>query len=314
MSMGCFMTTKRRGRWGRALRRGLAGVRADEPSEVDRINTRWFEMSNDMLAEANLSGYFVRVNGEWERTLGWTPDEMLSRPMLDFVHPDDVHATAAVAGALDDRPDEVVNYENRYRAKDGSWRWLLWNARSDGQRKYAVARDITDRKALEQERQGLFERVQEMSRTDSLTGLPNRRSWDDEVTRALARSRRSGQPLTLAMVDLDHFKRFNDSHGHQAGDALLAEVSATWRRELRSTDFLARYGGEEFALLLPDCTPDEAAQVFEHLRAATPHDQTCSVGIAHWDRCETAEDLLSRADAALYEAKRVGRDRVVISV
>jgi diguanylate cyclase (GGDEF)-like protein len=91
------------------------------------------------------------------------------------------------------------------------------------------------------------------------------------------------------------------------------DVAASWRRALRATDFLARYGGEEFALLLPDCPPDEALRLLDRLRAATPDGQTCSVGIAHWDRFESAEALLARADAALYEAKRVGRDRVVIS-
>lgn len=292
---------------------GLTGFLSDERSRIGAADTRWFEMSNDMLCEASLEGYFTRLSDQWERSLGWTREELMSRPFVEFIHPDDLAATAAVAGALSERPDEVKNFENRYRAKDGSWRWLLWNSRSDEHRKYAVARDITDRKLLEQERQELLDRVASMARTDSLTGLPNRRAWEEEVRRAIVSAQRFGHPLALAMVDLDRFKVFNDAHGHPAGDALLADIAVSWRLTLRATDFLARYGGEEFALLLPDCPPHETADVIERLRAATPQDQTCSVGFAYWDRSESPEQLVARADAALYEAKAIGRDRVVMS-
>ncbi|MDQ1708785.1 MAG: hypothetical protein QOG49_170 [Frankiaceae bacterium] len=296
-----------------ALFGGVGGILSDQQTRTGLDNTRWFEMSNDLLVEGDLQGNFTRLNGQWERCLGWSREELMSRPMLDFVHPDDVAGTAAVAARLEAGPDETVNFENRYRAKDGSYRWLLWNSRSDGHRKYAVARDITERKALEQERQHLFDRVQELSRTDPLTGLPNRRSWEEEIRRSVARAQRTGDPLALAMVDLDYFKPFNDAHGHQAGDALLVEAAARWGEPLRATDFLARYGGDEFGLLLPGCEPADAPRLLERLRAATPQEQTCSVGIAHWDGTERAEDLVGRADAALYDAKRVGRDRVVAS-
>jgi diguanylate cyclase (GGDEF)-like protein len=235
----------------------------------------------------------------------------MARPFREFIHPDDLAATMVIATSLDARPDEVVNFENRYRARDGSYRWLLWSARSDEHRKYAVARDITDRKRLEQEHQDLLAQVQAMARTDSTTGLPNRRSWEEEVPKAIARAQRHGYPLAVALADLDHFKLFNDAHGHPAGDALLTEVAASWRRTLRATDFIARYGGEEFGLLMPDCPPEEAESLVARLRAATPQDQTASVGIAHWDGSESAESIVSRADAAMYEAKYAGRDRIV---
>jgi diguanylate cyclase (GGDEF)-like protein len=176
-----------------------------------------------------------------------------------------------------------------------------------------VARDITERKRLEQERQDLLDRVEAMARTDQITGLPNRRAWEEEVRHAMARAQRHDHPLALALADLDHFKQFNDTHGHPAGDALLAEAAASWRTALRVTDFLARYGGEEFALLLPDCPPEEVLGLLERFRAATPQDQTVSIGIAYWDGAETAESLVARADAALYAAKAAGRDRVMTS-
>jgi diguanylate cyclase (GGDEF)-like protein len=117
--------------------------------------------------------------------------------------------------------------------------------------------------------------------------------------------------VCVAMIDLDRFKRFNDELGHQAGDRLLKEAAAAWRSELRSTDTLARYGGEEFAALLPGCDPDQGVRLLERLRAATPAGQTCSAGVASWDGTEDAAALVARADAALYEAKSAGRDRVV---
>jgi len=159
----------------------------------------------------------------------------------------------------------------------------------------------------------------ELARTDELTGLPNRRAWDEELKRELARARRHAWPACAVMLDLDSFKRFNDLNGHQAGDALLAEAAAAWRAVLRETDFMARYGmvarygGEEFALILPDCPLEHAIVVTERLREAMPGRQTCSAGIASWDGSEGAHALMGRADVALYEAKRLGRDRAVVA-
>ncbi len=284
------------------LARQLARVRAAE--------RRWFEDSNELLVEASLDGYFTRLSAGWETRLGWTRDELMSRPFREFIHPDDLATTVPLATALDRAPGEILDFENRYRTKDGDWRWLLWSARSDAQRKYAVARDITDRKRLEQERQELLDRVAHMARTDALTGLPNRRSWNEELHREIERARRTDHPLTLAMIDLDHFKSFNDAHGHAAGDDLLAQAAADWRAVLRTTDVLARYGGEEFAVMLPGCTADEALELLERLRASTPDEQTCSVGVSQLRDDDEPADLVARADAAMYEAKRAGRDRV----
>jgi diguanylate cyclase (GGDEF)-like protein len=161
------------------------------------------------------------------------------------------------------------------------------------------------------ERAGLLARLEAVARTDDLTGLANRRSWDEELPRELARAHRQRQSVCVAMIDLDRFKRFNDELGHQAGDRLLKEAAAAWRSELRATDTLARYGGEEFAVLLPGCDPDQAVSLLQRLRGATPAGQTCSAGVASWDGTEDAGTLVARADAALYQAKSGGRDRVV---
>ncbi|MDQ6915343.1 MAG: diguanylate cyclase [Actinomycetota bacterium] len=161
------------------------------------------------------------------------------------------------------------------------------------------------------ERADLLARLEAVARTDDLTGLANRRAWDEHLPRELARAEREGRPLCVAMLDLDRFKEYNDERGHQAGDRLLKEVAATWREMLRPSDLLARYGGEEFGLLLPHCPLERGLEVVERLRTVTIAGQTCSAGVAAWDCEESPDKLVSRADGALYEAKKAGRDRAV---
>jgi diguanylate cyclase (GGDEF)-like protein/PAS domain S-box-containing protein len=172
---------------------------------------------------------------------------------------------------------------------------------------------ISAEAAVAIERAALLERLERMTRTDELTGLTNRRAWDSEVSREVVRAGREQQPLAIAMLDLDRFKLYNDQLGHQAGDRLLKEAAGAWRSVLRETDLLARYGGEEFAVALPGCDSDLATRLVERLRAVTPGGQSCSAGLACWDGEESADDLLGRADAALYEAKQGGRDRTVLA-
>jgi diguanylate cyclase (GGDEF)-like protein len=155
------------------------------------------------------------------------------------------------------------------------------------------------------------EQVRELARRDELTGLPNRRAWTDELPRALEQARQSGLPVSVCMVDLDHFKAYNDTHGHQAGDRLLKEAAAVWLDRLRQSDILARYGGEEFIVLLPGTDLHQACEIMERVRPVTPAAQTFSCGAAAWDTTETSEELIARADTALYNAKNTGRDRIV---
>jgi diguanylate cyclase (GGDEF)-like protein len=156
----------------------------------------------------------------------------------------------------------------------------------------------------------LYRVVERLARTDGLTGVANRRHWDEELPREMARATRSGQQLCVALLDLDHFKAYNDRHGHQAGDRLLKAAAAAWQGRLRRSDLLARYGGEEFAVLLPDCGLDDAMEIAERLRTAQP-EGTCSLGVAAWDGREEDAQLVARADRALYAAKAGGRNRCV---
>jgi diguanylate cyclase (GGDEF)-like protein len=164
------------------------------------------------------------------------------------------------------------------------------------------------------ERVSLLARLETIARTDELTGLPNRRAWQEELPRELARAQRTAEPMCVAMLDLDHFKIYNDERGHLAGDRLLKEVAGAWTGQLRETDILARYGGEEFALVLPSCTPEGALEIVERLRAVTPSGQTCSAGISTWDGTGSAGELIEQADGALYDAKRSGRNQTTLAV
>jgi diguanylate cyclase (GGDEF)-like protein len=161
------------------------------------------------------------------------------------------------------------------------------------------------------ERERLQAQLGRMARTDALTGLPNRRAWDEALDRVLAQADRSGSPVCVALLDLDHFKEFNDLNGHPAGDSHLKEAASLWRTRLRSADLIARYGGEEFAVLLAETELSQAGQVVEALRSGVPREETVSAGIALWDGAESGAELVARADRAMYEAKRQGRNRTV---
>jgi diguanylate cyclase (GGDEF)-like protein len=150
-----------------------------------------------------------------------------------------------------------------------------------------------------------------MARTDALTGLPNRRAWDEALDRELAMANRTSAPVCVALLDLDRFKEFNDLNGHSAGDTHLKEAAAVWRDRLRSADLIARYGGEEFAVLLTATDALQAQEIIETLRACVPSQETVSAGIAEWDGVESGAELLIRADRALYAAKRNGRNRTI---
>jgi diguanylate cyclase (GGDEF)-like protein len=172
-----------------------------------------------------------------------------------------------------------------------------------------VARQSDALRARDRERTMLLNQVQALAATDELTGLPNRRTWNVCLERALAAAGPVG--CCVALLDLDRFKALNDDHGHEAGDRALCENADAWRAELRPQDTLARLGGDEFAVLLPDCDVSSARLVVDRLRAATRAGVTASAGVAEWDRHEAPAELQARADALLYHAKLGGRDRTV---
>jgi len=159
----------------------------------------------------------------------------------------------------------------------------------------------------------LMTQLSQLAREDGLTGVANRRTLDERLPQEMARATRQKYALSVVMIDLDHFKRFNDRRGHAAGDELLRNAAQAWQRQLRPTDLLARYGGEEFTLVLPACDEMQAEHMVERLQPLVPERQTFSAGIAVWNGFDNPQELLSAADRALLQAKRGGRNRVVVS-
>jgi diguanylate cyclase (GGDEF)-like protein len=167
------------------------------------------------------------------------------------------------------------------------------------------------------------QRLRQLSTTDRLTGTANRGFFDQRLAEEESRARRYGHPFSVALVDVDHFKRFNDSHGHVAGDLALQTLAETLRGSVRKSDLVARYGGEEFALILPETGLEEAARKMELMRrlvaaAEIEIDPTLivkidvSVGVAAYPRDGAdGRAVLAAADTRLYEAKRAGRGRVI---
>ncbi len=267
---------------------------------------RLFEMTSDLLAAISLDGQFTLLNPAWEQVLGWSTAELKAAPMQELVHPDDLEQTLALTLAVHHRPAQFVNFTNRYRHRDGSWRWLLWSARCDGVAWYAAAKDVTDRMWLE--RQALH---------DPLTKLPNRLLLMDRARQAVARLRRSHGPIALLFIDLDRFKAINDNLGHAVGDHLLISVAERLEETLRDSDTVARLGGDEFVILAEDLDSDaEALAVAERVLHALEEpflvgsaevSMLASVGvsISHDPEAEP-EDLLREADVAMYRAKGSG--------
>jgi diguanylate cyclase (GGDEF)-like protein len=161
-------------------------------------------------------------------------------------------------------------------------------------------------RAVAHEMQLLARRLREEAVIDDLTGLLNRRGWRYNAPRELARSARTQRPVAVAMIDLDKFKALNDSLGHSEGDRVLRETAERLQATLRLGDVVARLGGDEFVALLCNSTLDAALRAIARLRQLTPADASFSAGIAVWDREEELEEVLHRADIALYAAKSNG--------
>ena len=436
---------------------------------------RFFNLSLDVFCIRDLNGYIKRLNSAWERNLGYTSQEILTRPYTDFIHPEDIDATLAKVKTLGHT--NTIAFDNRYRAKDGTYHWLRWNETAHNGLVYAAARDITERRraetalarhadevalisqtmdvlqscetvdeaykvidsmakqlfpdlsgavyhlaasrnllervaswgnksptenfigpsdclGLKRGRPGLTHpdfplhclhvddhstpyicvpmvalndtigilhlrqensavRIEEshlafavriaeqialtlanlrlretlrvQSIRDPLTGLFNRRYLEESLEREIHRASRNDSPLSVLMLDLDHFKRFNDTFGHDAGDAVLREWGGFLQVRVRFEDLPCRLGGEEFAILLPDTSFEAAQDIARRIcgdartfkvnhRSQELGALTVSIGIASFPaHGSSVETLLHTADQALYRAKSSGRDQIAIA-
>jgi diguanylate cyclase (GGDEF)-like protein/PAS domain S-box-containing protein len=268
-------------------------------------------------------GRVVKINRTELDWLGYRADEVIDKRFYrDFVTPETRSAfDAAFQKVLGEGQEGSAECE--LLCRDGSRLPVAIQATAqvteDGfQYSRATVFDLSERKALEA-------RLEQQALTDPLTGLGNRRYLENQAAMEIARAERSATPLTLIAIDLDHFKRINDTYGHDVGDLVLQAFANTARRVLRDGDVLCRMGGEEFAVLLPSTTREEALQIAERLReavATTParvgldstEDGTlsysASLGVSLVKAGETSlKAAIKRADQGLYSAKQAGRNR-----
>ncbi|MCX5875244.1 MAG: diguanylate cyclase [Deltaproteobacteria bacterium] len=314
-------------------------AKARELQESEETYKTILMASPDDITIADLSGRIIMVSEAAHRIFDYPPGEGPGMSVMDFIVPEDhERAQANIMKMLHE------NYPgpNEYRAlrKDGSRldievnNSLIRDRQGNPVRMVLIVRDITSRKKAEQQIQELVHQLeierdlaQSNSLTDSLTGLSNRRFFDNAFRTEFARHKRSGSQLSLIMLDVDHFKKYNDHYGHLEGDACLRQIAHTLQTVVeRAPDILARYGGEEFVLILPDTDSQGAAALARRIgesvrRLALPHAKsdtaefvTISLGIASAaDHVLTdGAQLVALADRALYHAKMNGRNRFEI--
>lgn len=285
------------------------------------------------IAVIGPNGRYRAVNGRWRDMLGYSEAELLSASAFDLVLDREREDCKAAVQSLFENVFDTFRMEIGYCAKSGEPLWTetaiapLRDADGKVEALLSIMADVTEqrysrellRRQLE-EIQSLQESLREQAIRDSLTGLYNRRYLDETLEREFARAERAGECLSVIMVDVDHFKRFNDRYGHKAGDLVLRELGALLRDHVRHGDIPCRYGGEEFALILPSVGLDTARQRSEDLRRRfadleLPFGEfrlrsTLSLGIAVYPlHADGPDRLLHAADHALYLAKSNGRNR-----
>lgn len=304
--------------------RALRDAQARASQSEQRL--QWLAEASSDATLALVDGRIVYVSPPVTRLLGWTPAELVGRPLQALCHPDDRPALLRALRRFDGNPDRDAR--GRLLRRDGEPVWVeARGTRPAGGNELVVnVRSIAARKAVEDQLAAALKSLETLAATDALTGLANRRRFDEALDVEWRRARRTGSTLALLLLDVDHFKGYNDRHGHPAGDRVLQQVAAAMTRvAARAGDLAARYGGEEFALVLPATSAEQAAIVGERLRAAVaaiaemperPIEEpvTVSIGLCASTApglVAESDGLLARADQALYRAKNEGRDRVV---
>lgn len=288
------------------------------------------EESSDLVTRID-TGEFIRyASPSAVRVLGWNPDQLVGRPALAGVHPGDLARVQQTIAALQrgEIEEAKILYRNRHREKSEIWIETALRVTRHAETGVidgvvALSRDMTEHKDLQA-------KLVALAASDGLTGLANRRCFDERLDLEWARARREGTPLSLLIIDLDHFKQLNDQHGHQEGDSCLRAVAGIIAKHgARPADLAARYGGEEFAMLLPNTDANGCEQIGTRICEAirefeatadsrpSPWRVTVSVGGATcWPNsgiASSSSSLVEVADRALYSAKNGGRDRVVMA-
>ena len=275
------------------------------------------------MALVDLEGRFLQANNSLCQMLGYTHKELEKMTFQQITHPDDLESDLALVEELKNKARLSYQLEKRYITKNGEIIWILLTGSvvhsENNQIKYFIGQmvDITAHKQL-------VAQLNEQANRDYLTQLFNRRSFIEHGDRELGRALRFNQPLAFLMIDIDKFKKINDSYGHKTGDKVLQNFSNIILKALRQIDILGRLGGEEFGIILPETDPQAAQNTAERLRQLIEDSQimvdqqlirfTISIGICCLHTgIESLEGMINEADKALYKAKNTGRNRVCMS-
>lgn len=315
-------------------------ARADAALRDSELRFRLLaENGSDVVSLHDVSGRILYISPSCERILGFSAEEVTRMSPFALVHPDDRDRLRRhCEGLLRNEPVTAIACRMLHKTGKHLWVEMMWRGASDADgrvvRLQASSRNITERKEYERQledarrklqanQESLMEanrRLAELASQDGLTGIKNRRTFEERMIEELARIRRTGQPVSLLLLDIDHFKSFNDSFGHPRGDDVLRTVARLFSRAIRDSDVVARIGGEEFAIILPNTGAEGAQQMGERLRlviAEAPWSDrgiTVSVGAATAESHAVSLDvLLEQADRALYRSKQAGRNRVTLA-
>jgi len=296
------------------------GTNVDITNEKERSDEleRFFSVNLDLLCIADIDGNFLKVNSEWINVLGYSREYLEKSKFLDFVHPDDIPNTLEAMSKLSQQ-HEVVDFVNRYRAKNDEYRYIEWRSHPYGKIIYAAARDITDK--IETEK-----KYREIAIRDPLTEVYNRRHLFERLSSMISEHTRTKKDFSVAILDIDFFKKINDTFGHQAGDYILKEFTKTITHNLRPYDVLGRYGGEEFMIILDWVSKETALIIVERILTDVRQKKyvygdaticfTFSAGISDCKDAEedfTVEKLVEKADSRLYSAKHSRRNTIIIT-
>lgn len=259
----------------------------------------FFRITPDLMCIMDLEGCFIQLNPAWEDVLGYPVAEMTGRPAWEFVHSDDLAAGRTVAGQLE-KLNQLMNFVNRYNHKDGTYRYLQWSAQRDGQKIYAVARDITE--SLEKQ-----QAIEYLSYHDVLTGLYNRRFLEEEIRRL---NTFRNLPISIIMGDINRLKLVNDAFGHEKGDELIRKAARSILQGCRAEDLVARWGGDEFLIFLPKTRAAEAEIIVKRIQdlAALENVNAIAVSISfgigtRTSMDETISDAIRLAEDTMYSKK-----------
>ncbi len=284
-------------------------VEHDLETQVEEV----LNLNTDLLFVTDRKGKILKTNRPFEQLLGETGRRLAGRTWMEFIHPDDAQgALEAFSAVTAAKP--VAKCVLRFRTQTGTFRHLEWNIKATGRSIYASGRDVTDR--IED-----IERLEHEAQTDPLTGLFNRRYFYQRIGAEMDIVNRTDRHLALISVDIDLFKKVNDTWGHPVGDDVLERVSRHLVTGVRGTDIVSRVGGEEFIILMPDTDIQAAVLTAERLRIGLAEKRlpivgtvTASFGVSEMEQNESFRSFYNRVDDAMYRAKTGGRNQVVATV